>query len=58
MGASSARVLGSTACAYGDGEYTMAVYFTNEQAARAGKAKPLPPQLAEEMAEVRRLPGA
>ena len=49
------EVLGTTACSYGDGEYTMAVYFTNERDARAGELKELPPHLAEEMAEVRRL---
>ncbi|SNT24950.1 hypothetical protein SAMN05421812_10410 [Asanoa hainanensis] len=49
------EVLGTIGCSYGDGEYTMAVYFTNENDARAGERKPLPPKLAEEMAEVRRL---
>ena len=49
------EVLGTTACSYGDGEYTVAVYFTNEQDARAAERKQLPPHLAEEMAEVRRL---
>ncbi|GIF66407.1 hypothetical protein Ais01nite_44420 [Asanoa ishikariensis] len=48
-------VLGTTACSYGDGEYTMAVYFTDEPAARAGERKPLPPKLAEEAAELAKL---
>jgi len=49
------EVLGTTACTYGDGEYTVAVYFANERDARAGEGKQLPPDLAKELAEVRQL---
>ncbi|MDG4824268.1 hypothetical protein O7635_20650 [Asanoa sp. WMMD1127] len=48
-------ILGTTACAYGDGEYTVAVYFTNEQEARAGEHKKPPEDLAEQMSELRHL---
>jgi hypothetical protein len=45
-------VLGTTACSYGDGEYTVAVYFTSEQEARAGEHKKPPPGLAKQMSEM------
>lgn len=48
-------ILGTTACAYGAGEYTVAVYFTNEQEARAGELKKAPPDVAEQMSELRHL---
>jgi hypothetical protein len=48
-------ILGSTACAYGDGEFTVAVYFTNEQEARAGERKQPPPELARQMAELQKI---
>jgi hypothetical protein len=48
-------ILGTTACAYGDGEFTVAVYFSTEQEARAGERKPPPPDLAEQMAELREI---
>lgn len=48
-------ILGTTACAYGDGEFTVAVYFTNEQEAREGERKQPPPELAHEMAELQKV---
>jgi hypothetical protein len=48
-------VLGTTACGYGDGEYTVAIYFTDEKAARAGEKKQPPPELAAQMEEMEKL---
>jgi len=48
-------VLGSTACGYGDGEYTVAMYFTSEKDARAGEKKQPPPELAAQMEEMNKL---
>ncbi|GAA1848503.1 hypothetical protein [Asanoa iriomotensis] len=48
-------ILGTTACAYGDGEFTVAVYFTNEAEARAGERKQPPPELAQQMAELQKI---
>ncbi|REF96006.1 hypothetical protein DFJ67_1971 [Asanoa ferruginea] len=49
------EVLGVTACTYGNGEYTVAVYFANERDARVGERKPLPADLAKALAEVQHL---
>ena len=49
------EVLGITACTYGNGEYTVAVYFANERDARVGERKPLPADLAKALAEVQHL---
>ena len=40
-----ADVIGSVAVGHEGGAYTMALYFTSEQAAREGERKELPPQL-------------
>jgi hypothetical protein len=45
-------VLGSVECLYGDGEFTMASYFTDEKAAREGERKQPPPELKAEMDEL------
>lgn len=49
------EILAETACGYGDGEYTVAVYFTDEEQARAGERKQPPPELAAQMAEMDKL---
>jgi hypothetical protein len=49
------EVLGTTACTYGNGEFTVAVYFANERDARAGERKKLPSDLAKKLAEVQHL---
>ncbi len=46
------EILGSVACLYDEGGYTMAVYFTDEAAAREGERKQPPPQLQAEMDEM------
>lgn len=38
-----------------DGLWTMTTYFTSEQAAREGEAKPMPPQLQAQMEELNKL---
>ncbi|GIF78058.1 hypothetical protein [Asanoa siamensis] len=48
-------ILGTTACAYGDGDFTVAVYFTNEAEARAGERKKPPPELHEQLAELQQI---
>jgi hypothetical protein len=45
-------ILGSLAVAYDRGDYTMAIYFTNEEEAREGEKKEPPPELQAEMAEM------
>jgi hypothetical protein len=46
------EILGTTAAMYGDGEYTMAMYFTNEAEAREGEQKEVPPELKAQMDEL------
>jgi hypothetical protein len=46
------EILGTVGCMYGDGGYTMATYFTDEQAARAGEHKEPPAELKAEMDEL------
>lgn len=46
------EILGSVACRHGGGAFTMAVYFTTEEAARAGEAKEPPPALKADMEEL------
>ena len=45
-------ILGSVSAGYGDGEYTLALYFTSEEAAREGESKEPPPELMTMMQEM------
>ena len=45
-------VLGSLMLGHEDGEYVMAIYFTNEAEAREGEKKEPPPELAAQMQEM------
>jgi hypothetical protein len=49
------EVLGSVAVGHDGGAYTMALYFTSEQAARAGEAKEPPPDIRAQMEEMNKL---
>jgi hypothetical protein len=46
------EILGSVAVGYEGGAYTMAVYFTSEEAAREGERKEPPPELKAQMEEM------
>jgi len=46
------EILGTVACLHDDDAYTVAVYFTNERAAREGERRTPPPDLAAEMDEM------
>ena len=48
-------VIGSVAVGHEGGAYTMALYFTSEQAAREGERKEPPPQLKALMEEMNQL---
>lgn len=48
-------VTGSVAVGHEGGAYTMALYFTSEQAAREGERKEPPPQLKAQMEEMNQL---
>ncbi|MGH3460756.1 MAG: hypothetical protein ACRDP9_04700 [Kribbellaceae bacterium] len=48
-------IVGSVGVQYGDGEYTMALYFTSEAEAREGERKEPPPELKAEMDELNAL---
>ena len=48
-------VLGSVATQYGDGAYTMAIYFTSEAEAREGERKEPPAELKAQMDEMNEL---
>jgi hypothetical protein len=48
-------VIGSVAVGHEGGAYTLAMYFTSEQAAREGERKEPPPQLKAQMEEMNRL---
>jgi hypothetical protein len=48
-------VIGSVAVGYEGGTYTLAFYFTSEQAAREGERKEPPPQLKAQMDEMNQL---
>jgi hypothetical protein len=48
-------VIGSVTVGHEGGAYTMAMYFTSEQAAREGERKQPPPQLKAEMDEMSQL---
>ena len=45
-------IVGSLAVAHDGGEYTMAIYFTSEEAAREGERKEPPPELKAQMEEM------
>jgi hypothetical protein len=45
-------IVGTMAAMYGDGEYTMAMYFTSEAEARVGEQKEPPPELKAQMDEL------
>lgn len=46
------EILGTEAAMYGDGEYTMAMFFTSEAEAREGEQKEPPPELKAQMDEM------
>ena len=46
------EIFGQLVVGQADGQWTMAIYFTSEQAARDGEGKELPPALAAEMEEM------
>jgi hypothetical protein len=48
-------VIGSVAIGHAGGAYTVAMYFTSEEAAREGERKEPPPQLKAQMEEMNRL---
>jgi hypothetical protein len=48
-------IIGSVAVGHEGGAYTMAFYFTSEQAAREGERKEPPPQLKAQMEEMNQL---
>jgi hypothetical protein len=45
-------VIGSVQAEYGDGAYTMAMYFSSEAAAREGERKEIPPELKAQADEM------
>jgi hypothetical protein len=49
------EILGSEAVLEGEGAYTMAMYFTSEEEARAGERKEPPPELKAQMDEMNAL---
>ena len=48
-------ILGTLMVAHPDGEWTMTIYFTSEEAAREGEAKEPPPEMAQMMKEMESL---
>lgn len=48
-------ILGTVSVGHDGGEWTMAIYFTSEEAAREGEAKEPPPELAAVMEEMESL---
>lgn len=48
-------ILGSLSASHEGGEYTMALYFTSEAAAREGERKEPPPELKAQMEEMQQL---
>jgi hypothetical protein len=48
-------VIGSVSAGYGDGAYTMALYFTSEAEAREGERKEPPPAMKAQMDEMDKL---
>jgi hypothetical protein len=51
------EIIGRVAIQHDNGRYTMAIYFTSEEAAREGERKEPPPELAAQMEELRTLSG-
>jgi hypothetical protein len=51
------EIIGRVAIQHANGRYTMAIYFTSEEAAREGERKEPPPELAAQMEELRTLSG-
>jgi hypothetical protein len=49
------EILGTLTAGHPDGEWTMAIYFTSEEAAREGEAKEPPPEMAQMMKEMESL---
>ena len=49
------EILGSEVAMYDDGDYTRALYFTSEAAAREGEQKEVPPELQADMDEMNSL---
>lgn len=49
------EILGTVGCLFDDGGYTVATYFTDEAAARAGEHRTPPPELQEQMDELNSL---
>ena len=45
-------IVGTAVAMYGDGEYSMAMYFTSEAEAREGEQKEAPPELKAQMDEL------
>ncbi len=45
-------ILGRLIIQHDDGRFTMAIYFTSEEEARAGERKPPPPELTQTMQEL------
>ena len=52
LAAARPDIVGRLTCGHEDGRWTMAIWFTSEEAAREGERKDMPPELAERMAEV------
>ncbi|NIK55400.1 hypothetical protein [Kribbella shirazensis] len=48
-------IIGSEVAMYGDGDYTMAIYFTSEAEAREGERKEVPAELQADMDEMNSL---
>jgi len=48
-------IIGSVAVGHDGGAYTMAMYFTSEEAAREGERKEVPPELQAQMEEMNKL---
>jgi len=46
------EIIGSVVAEHNDGAYTMALYFTSEEAAREGESKEPPPELVAKMEEM------
>jgi hypothetical protein len=49
------EILGNEVAMYDDGDYTMAIFFTNEAEARRGEQKEVPAELQEQMDEMNSL---
>jgi hypothetical protein len=49
------EILGRVVVSHGDGGYTMAIYFTSEEAARKGESQPIPPELQQIQQELQSL---